>query len=66
MCKAHRLLYHPTLGSRVIQEKKSTCDGSGGLFEAHRIQHAPHPHAPPSSSSSILYVLHVIIIRIIT
>ena len=25
MFKAHRLLYHSTLGSRVIQEKKETC-----------------------------------------
>jgi len=43
--KAHRLLYHPTLGSRVIKKKKRTMENDGAVqwfrgglvFEAHTL-----------------------------
>jgi len=50
--KAHRLLYHATLGSRVIKKKKK----AGGSLLAHLIGHLsprgfpPHRHGRPSDA----------------
>ena len=44
--KAHRLLYHSTLGSRVIKEKKNvikTCK-SQGVRTVYSIYSIPHPN----------------------
>ena len=45
--KAHRLLYHSTLGLRVIKKKKKVTDRCEGAM-----QHAVTPPVCPSNSAS--------------
>jgi len=64
--KAHRLLYHPTLGWRVTKKKKvgtSRLEGQDGAArgrETERVRHA-HPSTHARASTLLSYMCHTVL-----